>query len=149
MGFEVITVGTAHRFADILKKEKDRVVLIIMDIMLFPVLSLEGIGIPNSATDDGYEAGWIIIERFLRSDDSPEVTDEYKHIPILVVTSKKLYDNDSARLKAIKDRRGEGWIKYLEKHGINKEGILTWVEQFEDIIKNLMKELKMEVRNAG
>lgn len=143
MGFEVIMVATAHRFAQVLKKEKERVALIIMDIMQFTVISLESIDIKDSYTDGGYDAGWVIIERFLRPSESSGMPDEYKDIPILILTTQRLYESDSNRLNALRNRGA--LIKYIEKNAIeNLEGKgVNWANHFETLIKNLAKKLKI------
>ena len=143
-GFEVIMVATAHRFAQVLKEEKERVALIIMDIMLFTVISLENIDIKDSYTDGGYDAGWVIIDRFLRPGESSGVPDEYKDIPILILTTQRLYESDSNRLNALTNRGGAE-IKYIEKNAIeNLEGKgVNWANHFEIIIKKLAQKLKI------
>ena len=149
-GFNVKRVATPHRLAEVLKEEKENVALIIMDIMLFPIISLESIGIADSFTDDGFKAGWVIIDRFLRPEESSGMSDEYKDIPILVLTTQRLYESDSNRLNVLRNRGG-AWIKYLEKGGIEKEGGETyiWAEHFKKIIKNLEKEMDKETGNVG
>ncbi|HLP60456.1 MAG TPA: hypothetical protein VK186_16570 [Candidatus Deferrimicrobium sp.] len=105
MGFEVIIVATVHRFAEILKKEKEKVSLIIMDIMLFTVISLDSIGISDSFTESGYQAGWVIIDRFLRPKELSQ-EDDYRGIPILILTTQRLYQEDGNRLNILRHRGG-------------------------------------------
>jgi hypothetical protein len=139
LGFEVKVVATAHRFAEKVKQEKERTCLIIVDIMLFGIMSLESIGIPNSATESGYAAGWVLINRYLRPD--PSVDKEasgYYDIPILIVSSRKLYDIDSDRLNNIKARKG-AWLDYIEKGEIDPQGNITWTEKFEKVITDVAK----------
>ena len=142
LGFEVIIVATVHRLAEILKKEKEKVALIIMDIMLFTVISLDSIGILDSHTESGYQAGWVIIDRFLRPREMIPGNDDYRAIPILILTTQRLYPDDSNRLCILKRREGS-WIKYIEKNAIGKiEGEVdgktaNWTEHFEAIINKL------------
>ncbi|MCX6579928.1 MAG: hypothetical protein NT166_07055 [Candidatus Aminicenantes bacterium] len=144
MGFEVLIVATVHRLAEILKKEKENVALLIMDIMLFTVISLDSIGIPDSYTESGYQAGWVIIDRFLRPKELSLEQDDYKTIPILILTTQRLYTDDIHRFNILKNRNG-AWIKYIEKNAIGKvEGEMDgktaiWTENFEAIIKKLEK----------
>ncbi|HLP49179.1 MAG TPA: hypothetical protein VK469_24775, partial [Candidatus Kapabacteria bacterium] len=102
---EVIIVATVHRFAEILKKEKEKVSLIIMDIMLFTVISLDSIGISDSFTESGYQAGWVIIDRFLRPKELSQ-EDDYRGIPILILTTQRLYQEDGNRLNILRHRGG-------------------------------------------
>jgi CheY-like chemotaxis protein len=142
MGFDIKLVSTVHRFVEILKKEKENVALIIMDIMLFTVISLDSVGIPDSFTDSGYRAGWVIIDRLLRPREIPAGIDDYKEIPILILTTQRLFTEDSNQLRILR-KRGGAWLKYLEKNAIGKvEGEMdgktaNWTEHFKVIITKL------------
>jgi len=140
LGFDVKVVGTAHRLAELLKAEKDRTGLIIIDIMLFSVMSLDSIKITGSQTEDGYKAGWVIIDRFLRTETPLDGMDDYKNIPILIVSTRKQTDSDEAQISELKSRDGE-WIDYIEKGGLDENGNISWIEQFENKIKELHKQL--------
>lgn len=151
---DVRVVATAHRLAEILKKEKENVALLIMDIMLLTVISLDSIGIPDSYTESGYQAGWVIIDRFLRPKELVPGKDDYRTIPILILTTQRLYPDDSNRFCILK-ARGGSWIKYIEKNAIGKvDGDVdgktaNWTEHFEAIIKKLEKNIKCGDTNNG
>jgi len=123
-GFEVKVVSTLHRLADILSEEKERIVLIILDVMLFSVQSLKAIGKENISTEGGYEAGWVIAKVFLRSD--------YKDIPILIVSVRPLKGESEEKLEDIKLSEG-AWVKYIEKGSVNDS--MNWNQEFEKVIE--------------
>jgi hypothetical protein len=62
----------------------------------------------------------------------------YYDIPILIVSSRKLYDIDSDRLNNIKARKG-AWLDYIEKGEIDPQGNITWTEKFEKVITDVAK----------
>ena len=140
LGFDVKVTGTVHRLAELLKTEKNRTRLIIMDIMLFSVMSLDSIEIKGSHTDDGYRAGWVIIDRFLRPKTPLDGMDDYKNIPILIASTRKQTDSDESQILELTNRGG-AWIDYIEKGGLDENGKISWIEQFENKIKELHKEL--------
>jgi len=119
-GFEVKFVATSNRLADILKKEKDRIVLIIMDVMLFGVQSLKAIGKPDISTEGGYEAGWVLAKVFLRED--------YKDIPLLIVSARPFNDECKDKIEDL----GGAWVEYIEKGSLG-EG---WSRKFEETIES-------------
>lgn len=136
-GFEVSVVATAFRLADILKSDMQRLCLIVLDVMLFNIMSLDDIGIPNSLTEGGYSAGWVLIDRFLRPGLTPDQEQRgYPEIPILILSTRILSATDEDRLKELKQRGGQG-IEYIEKGGIYDSGKHTWTEKFTELINKI------------
>jgi len=129
-GFEVKFVATPNRLADLLKKEKDRTALIILDVMLFGVQSLKHWD-PASSTEGGYVAGWLIASSSLRKD--------YKEIPILFVSARPFNSECEDKLKKIRDLGG-AWVEYIEKGSVT--GDTDWTRKFEEIIESKLTEKK-------
>ena len=98
--------ATPNRLADLLKEEKDRTALIILDVMLFGVQSLKDWDPGSSTTEDGYVAGWLIARTFLRKD--------YKDIPILFVSASPFKSACQEKLEKIR-YLGGAWVEYIEK----------------------------------
>ena len=125
-GFEVDVISNLPGFADTLKESSANIALIILDIMIFGINDLSVIGKPQILTEDGYEAGWRILEYFLRPKDS-----FYKDIPVLIVSVKLLTkrQKDLVKRLSIRDKP----IEYVEK---NASG---WREDFKEKFKGLIK----------
>jgi len=136
-GFEVRVVATAFRLAEILQRERQSICLLVVDIMLFNIMSLDDIDISDSMTEGRYSAGWVVIDRFLRpgTDSSKKITG-FPDIPILVLSARILSQDDKDRLEYIK-RRGGAWLEYIEKGVIDASGKITWVQKFEGFIKEI------------
>jgi len=136
-GFEVRVVATAHRLAEILQKEEARICLFVVDIMLFNIMSLENIRIPDSLTENGYSAGWVLIDRFLRPiQSSPEMPVGYPDIPIIILSSRPMNVEDKDKLEDFRQRRG-AWIEYIEKNRNDYSAKSTYTQKFAGLIKKI------------
>ena len=136
LGIQVKIIGTDYALLDFLKKSKDSICLIIVDIMLFAVCDLEGVGVSGVNTEEGYNAGWAIIDHLLRPKDKEA---PFPHIPLIILSSRILTEGDLIRLQIINDRSqamGLSQIKYYVKIGINHEGI-TWNSDYPKLINEL------------
>jgi len=125
-GFKVDVVNQLPRFADTLKESSPNIALIILDIMIFGIGDLSVIGKPQILTNDGYDAGWRILEFFLRTKDSP-----YKDIPVLIVSVKSLTKKQKGLIEKL-SMRGKP-IEYVEK---NTAG---WRKDFKKKFEGLIK----------
>ncbi|GEM_PF-2048958 len=136
-GLSVTVVPTDFEFLEQLEDGADNIGLIVVDISLLGVMNLKAVGIPNSDTDGGNRAGWVIIDRLLR----PETSDaSFAKIPILVLSVIQAHDVDAAPLKAANARADKfGWppIKNLVKGGTDLDKKRPWHEEFEEIIDEL------------
>lgn len=83
---------------------------IVIDIMLFGVRDLSTIEIWDSDTDEGYEAGWVFLDLFVRHIGSP-----YLELPVLVLSFRPL-DPDHEELLAEIQKRGGAPITFIEKY---------------------------------
>ncbi|OQW92294.1 MAG: hypothetical protein BWK78_02125 [Thiotrichaceae bacterium IS1] len=133
-GYQVEVVATPSTIKDVL--EQEQVVAIIMDVMLYGVRNLKNIKIDVATTEDGLEAGWVLLERFIRAEDSP-----YAKIPILVLSARRLDDTQQVRLEELR-LRGGGKIDYLEKA---KRG---WLKEFSDWLDKLDQQLREKNTHA-
>ena len=133
MDLEVEMISTAIELDAFLEKKHSEVCLIVMDIMLHGVPHLEDIDIDNSYTDGGYEAGWVIIERYLRpliDTIAGEVLPEqgrYAKIPIVILSTRPLSEevNKERLIPLNEPHRSAGvpLIQYIEKDGSDQNGI--------------------------
>ncbi|RLG12464.1 hypothetical protein DRN69_06720, partial [Candidatus Pacearchaeota archaeon] len=69
LDFEIEAIQTLPQLADTLLEEKERIIL-ITDTFLPAVKDLAPIGKPEISTLDGFQAGFVILEHFLRQKDS-------------------------------------------------------------------------------
>lgn len=129
-GLNIILNSTANEVLDTLD-ENPKISLIIMDIQLFNVLNLECVGIENSDTAGGFDAGWVIADKIFRPKNT---NDNYLNIPILMLSTRKLHEDSLTKLKELRGRGG-AWINYIEKGGFDKEKKTQWVSEFHEIIK--------------
>ncbi|MEZ5673316.1 MAG: hypothetical protein R3E08_13440 [Thiotrichaceae bacterium] len=115
-----------HDVRNFLTLHSNNVVAIIVDVMLSGVKNLDSIGKPDISTDYGLEAGWRLIDHFLRSEDSPS---NYKQIPILILSTKKQDEGYQAYLKRLQQREG-GKLSYIQKNGLNaRRDFTTWLNE--------------------
>lgn len=127
-GFDVKIVATLFRCVDLLKQNLKKVPLIILDIMLYRILDLKSIGVKDAKTNEGYDAGWVFLDIYLRKPENIE--NEFVLIPVLILSSRKLNKENEDLLNDLKSREGHGPIDYIEKGGIDIEGKQTWKENF-------------------
>lgn len=149
-GLEVELVPTALAMHDVLQERAEEIGVIVVDIMLYQVMNLEDIGLTDSPTDGGYDAGWVVIERFLRPDPNARTESEarpelsaapYAAIPVLIVSSRPLGREEKARLSDLRERarvRGNPPIEYLEKGGITQDRKQPWDKEFQRIIMEVL-----------
>lgn len=121
----VIVAAMPHRIREILEKNQDNLAAIVVDVMLYGVYDLKGLGKVGIPTDMGLEAGWAIIELFLRTIDSP-----YRDVPILVLSTRKI-DTKQESLLATIQQKGGGTIEYIEKRE------LGWQKRFSNWLNKL------------
>lgn len=125
-GFRVEDCATVHGLAQLLKEYKDKTALVVIDIMLYGVMDLDSIDIKGVYTDNGYRAGWAIIQEFLRSNKS-----EYIDIPILVVSSRLLGQEEKDIINILPGSK----IEFIEKGGPE------WKKSFRRYIEKLARKL--------
>ncbi|ABW68949.1 hypothetical protein [Desulfosudis oleivorans] len=129
--FKVYAVATVNRLNDLLEQHKNEIVLIIVDIMLYSVKTLLSIDIDDAPTEEGFRAGWVIMDRLLRPESG---NSDYYDVPILIVSSQIFNDDNEERLVSIAGRGG-AWIEYIEKGEIDTESNITWIEKFSKTIE--------------
>jgi CheY-like chemotaxis protein len=122
--FSVEMVSQLHQFRSILEDDNHAVKAIVLDIMLYRVYDLDALGIQGVDTDMGYEAGWRVLEHYLRTPQS-----QFKHIPVLVLSARALREKDQELLDRLNQQKGVAPTKFIEKHGY-----LDWYKDFEEWI---------------
>ena len=114
LDFEIEAIQTLPQLADTLLEEKERIILIVTDTFLPAVKDLAPIGKPEIGTLDGFQAGFAILEDFLREKNSP-----YKNIPVLILTAKILTKKEKELVQKLKVEYIElfrsGWRRRFKK----------------------------------
>ena len=124
MGLDVCTVANLPRFAN--RLYEGGVCGIVLDIMIIGMNDLNVVDMDVS-TDGGYEAGWVLLEHYLRSPDGPAAI---QNIPVIVLSSRALSAEYKAKLDNINKGKPQA-VEYIEK------GEEEWEEKFYDWLKNL------------
>jgi CheY-like chemotaxis protein len=121
-GYRVEFRYMPHDIRNFLTRNSDNVVAIIVDVMLRGVPNLDSIGKLGFPTDHGLEAGWTLIDHFLRSEESL-----YKELPILILSTKQEDTDDQQNLGRLRSKGG-GSLHYIQKQGLNARNDFTkWV----------------------
>jgi CheY-like chemotaxis protein len=134
-GVKVKIIATSHVLVDFLKKFHEQVCLVIVDIMLLGVKDLDDAEVPGVDTEDGYSAGWEIIEHIFRPGKKEAL---YAEIPLVILTSRIFTEDDHARLDSLNSQaraRGLREIEYYLKFGVDDTS-KYWEKEFEGLIKN-------------
>jgi CheY-like chemotaxis protein len=121
--FSIELVSQLHDFAKILNEKP--VKAIVLDIMLYRVYDLSDLGIKGVDTDMGYEAGWRVLEHYLRAPDS-----KFKDIPVLVLSVRAKREKDQELVDRL-NKEGGAKIEFIEKReksGGNKN-FQGWIEK--------------------
>ncbi len=112
--------------------------MIIADILLYGVKSLRDLNI-NIDTEVGYEAGWLVVERFLRGVKE----DEFGRIPVLILSSRPMIEKERKLLGDINrkaQKQSAPPVKYLTKGGLDSDSLLDWQTEFETIIQQWLSD---------
>ena len=128
--FRVELVSTPPAFYDKLCDSAGGIALVVVDIMLYGVNDLSSIDMQDAYTDNGINAGWIILQRLLRAAETDE---KIRKIPVLVLSTKPQYGKEKALLDGIQMARkeGDGYVRYLEKASGG------WEDTFKELILGL------------
>ncbi len=118
--FNVERVSQLHRFRSIIDDDSYTVKAIILDILLYRVYDLSDLGIKGIDTDEGYEAGWRVLEHYLRSPES-----KFKHIPILILSMRAKREEDQKLLNNLNQNAAP--INFIEKRGYR-----NWYKDFKE-----------------
>ena len=138
-GFDVRIVGDLRQFRKALDKSRSdtlKIDLFVIDILLYGTIDLSDLDIGVS-TELGYEAGWALIEHFLRGERTEE---EFRKVPILILTSRPKTSADIKRVDDLNDRaarQGLGIVKLLEKGGYGPDKTRTWDKEFTKLLDEL------------
>jgi hypothetical protein len=144
-GLHVWLVANPHDFLQRLKKDRERIGLIIVDVMLYGVNDLGSIGSNGCHTDGGSFAGWVLSQTVLRP---REGEDPYASIPLLIISTRVLTDRDKEFLRDLKDtaiERGHAEVQYLEKGRIDKNKRLNWSAQFKQIVEGCFPDKEVHI----
>jgi hypothetical protein len=124
----------------ILKKHKNELLFIAVDLLLYGVNDLYDFGLPEVKTGGGYRAGWEIVDKVLR----PEKEEgPYTKIPVAIITTRQRDPDDETRLKTIQERArifGHGEVLFMEKAGADEKDHDQWKSKFTDFVKKAIKD---------
>ena len=140
--FIVEQIEQLDEFEEILNDPSHKVKGIVLDVMLYGVHDLTELGIEKEVdTDMGADAGWCVLEHYLRAPES-----KFRKIPVLVLSFRSL-KKENEKLMARLTQAGDAPITFIEKRGRDKkdnngEGIL-WTKQFADWINNDVRKRKL------
>lgn len=129
-GFECIIVASGSEVVNIMtdwRKGAVDLAAIVVDIMLFGVDDLSDFDVKNIETDAGFEAGWLILDHYLRCTSMP-----YSNIPVLVLSVLEPDESRKTKLTEIR-RRGGAPIEFIEKF----YGVKEWLTQLNKWAKSL------------
>lgn len=131
-GYQVKVISTAYQLASLLSGYAENVAMIITGRVLYAISDLACIGIFDASTDLGFNAGFVIIDRFLRANNSP-----YARIPVMIVATTWRHSASEktshlAMLEEFRNRKGHGPIIGMEKGGSGSR------EKFKKIFKDMV-----------
>jgi len=128
-GYQVMDIATAVKLKSLLSKHSEDVAVIITGRVLYAIKNLDYIDISDALTGRGFNAGFVVIDRFLRAEGSP-----YAKIPVLMVaTTWNLFSSyQSAMMNDFRCRRGHGPIAGMEKG--SRESFQKFKEMFKDMV---------------
>lgn len=131
--FHVKRVSQLHTFANILNDSLYNVEAIILDIMLYGVEDLSALNIESVDTHYGYQAGWRVLEHYLRAPDS-----KFREIPVLIYSVRDLSDENKALLEKLR-QQGDAPIDFIGKYQSMERGRKEWHYHFKDWIRNVAR----------
>lgn len=129
--FHVEVVSQLNTFANVLNNSAYDVKAIILDIMLYKVTDLKPLIGRSIETQDGYKAGWRILEYYLRSSGS-----DFKDIPVLILSVRELSDDDKRLLNQLQEK-DDASIELIAKYGPSNSYEERWSKKFEGWIKKI------------
>ncbi len=135
LGLPVEVRTTPYELNRLLNEYKDKLVLIVVDLLLYGVNDLNDFGRPDISTGGGYRAGWEIVDKILRPDSEQA---PYAHAPVAIITTRQRDPQDERTLAKIKERAkrlGHGDILFMEKAGADSGDRQKWRERFENFAK--------------
>ena len=122
VNFEFEVIRNLSQLAEVLFEEEEKIAAIILDLFLSSVRDLASIGKPEVKTINGTYAGFMILEHFLRQENSP-----YRNIPVLILTAKILTQGEKELIQKLKADK----VEYIELFGPG------WRERFKSFINRL------------
>jgi len=129
--FSVKLVSQLHDFADILEDKSYNVKGIVLDIMLYRAYDLSALNIEGVDTDMGYEAGWRVLEHYLRAPNST-----FKNIPVLIFSARSKKKEDIELLRHLNKQAGAP-IEFIGKRESSDPDAENWNQKFKDWIKKV------------
>lgn len=127
-GYQVENIATAFQLKDFLEEHSEEVAVIISGRVIYAIKNLDHIGIFNADTGMGFNAGFVIIDRFLRVEGSP-----YAKIPVLMVATTWDFSSSfqATMMNNFRNRNGHGPIAGMEKGAPGNK------ERFKKIFKDM------------
>lgn len=132
--FNVEFVSQLQEFAEII--DEKQVKAIVLDVMLYRVYDLSELGI-NVDTGGGYEAGWRVLEHYLRAP-----TSKFRDIPVLVLSFRAKREKDQKLLDRL-NKEGGAEIEFIAKSELgSSQNENAWNKQFERWIEKVSGEVQ-------
>ncbi len=129
--FSVELVSQLYNFAEILEDKSYNIKGIVLDIVMYRVYDLTDLNIKGISTDMGFEAGWRVLEHYLRAPDSP-----FKNIPVLIFSVRSRKEKDIELLKRLNKQAGAP-IEFIGKRESMDPYSENWNQKFKDWIKKI------------
>lgn len=145
LGLPVEVRTTPYELNRLLNEYKDKLVLIVVDLLLYGVNDLNDFGMPDISTGGGYRAGWEIVDKVLRPENGPA---PYAHTPVAIITTRQRDPADERTLENIKkraERLGHGAVLFMEKAGADSGDRQKWRERFENFAKAALEKFNERV----
>jgi hypothetical protein len=138
LGVTVVVHGTLFEFKRALAAchAESQDVLIAVDVDLKGVRDLTMLGFPDVSTTFGADAGWLVVEHFLRprQGEGP-----YQGRPVLVFTVLPVTKADRRRIEDLNLRAqdmGLPIVKLVEKEGLSFNKEMTGWQEFNQLIRD-------------
>lgn len=95
---------------------------LIVDVMLYGVVDLTPVVPGPHSTDGGMEAGWVVVEHYLRDPERG-----FKDLPVLVYSARPLTPDAQKNLDRI-NRKGGAKVAFLEKTPDWEKAFDRWID---------------------
>jgi hypothetical protein len=128
-GYQVRDIATASELKSLLSKHAEDVAVIVTGRVLYAIKNLDHIDIPGAPADLGFNAGFVVIDRFLRAEGSP-----YAKIPVIMVaiTWNLSESYQFAMMNDFRRRKGHGPIAGMKK------GVRGSLKKFQKMFKGMV-----------
>ena len=127
-------LGKPATFVNFLDEMSDKIIgegrqpVFLIDIMMHGVSDLSEIGLLNAPTMSGNHAGYVFVDRYLRSADS-----KWSNVPVCFLTEREIDEQLVEDVKHLNDR-GPAPAKVFSKYHESKaEEMLALIESWQNV----------------